>query len=82
MAFMKPRLLYVRLSPEALGELVQRAEAERRRPQDEAGLIIERALGLHPDREVREGRATGEDLKGKRRSSLNVASLERGGGEP
>jgi hypothetical protein len=45
---MRPKLLYVRLPPPVLEALCERAEAARRTPQDEAGLIIERALGLAP----------------------------------
>lgn len=47
---MSTRLLYVPLSPEALEEIDRRARLERRRPQDEAAVVIERALGLagHP----------------------------------
>jgi hypothetical protein len=51
------RLLYVPVSAETLGELRARAEVERRRPQDEAALLIERALGTaaRPDRARRIG---------------------------
>lgn len=40
------RLLYVPVAPAALEELCRRAERERRRPQDEAALLLERALGV------------------------------------
>ena len=43
------KLLYVPLKPQALAHLCERAEQERRRPQDEAALIIERALGFSGD---------------------------------
>jgi len=43
---MSTRLLYVPLSPEALDEIDRRARLERRRPQDEAALLLERALGV------------------------------------
>lgn len=36
--------LYVPLTPEALQEIVRRSKIARRRPQDEAALIIEHAL--------------------------------------
>jgi hypothetical protein len=39
-------MIFVKLSPDALKALVSRAQSERRRPQDEAGLIIEEALGI------------------------------------
>jgi len=37
-------MLYVPLSRESLQEIQRRADQERRRPQDEAALILERAL--------------------------------------
>jgi hypothetical protein len=40
------KLLFVPVSREALGRLCRRADLERRRPQDEAAILIERALGL------------------------------------
>jgi len=40
------RLLYVPLGDAALQQLHERALAERRRPQDEAAVLLERALGL------------------------------------
>ena len=42
----KRKALYVPISDEALEELRRRAALEHRRPQDEAGLIVERALGV------------------------------------
>lgn len=42
----REKLLFVPVGPEALTELIHRAEIERRRPQDEAALLLERALGL------------------------------------
>ena len=42
------RLLYVPISDAARVELHRRADQERRRPQDEAAILIERALGLRP----------------------------------
>ena len=41
------RRLYVPLSQQVLVQLYDRATLERRRPQDEAAVLIERALGLH-----------------------------------
>jgi hypothetical protein len=41
-----PQLLYVPISDAARREIYQRSIRERRRMQDEAALIIERALGL------------------------------------
>ena len=43
--------LYVPLSQQALVQLYDRAISERRRPQDEAAILIERALGLRPSTE-------------------------------
>ena len=40
-----PRLLYVPLSPEALAQICERADLERRRPQDEAALLLRGAQG-------------------------------------
>lgn len=39
------RLLYVRLKPEALTQLCELADCERRSPQDQGALLLERALG-------------------------------------
>ena len=45
------RLLYVPLSDDALKRLREAAEEARRRPQDQAAVLIENALGLNqPDR--------------------------------
>ncbi len=41
-----PKLLYVPLGAQALDVLVRQAETQRRRPGDEAAILIERALGL------------------------------------
>jgi hypothetical protein len=41
-----PKLLFVPVSSEALERLCRRAGLERRRPQDEAAILIERALGV------------------------------------
>ncbi len=43
---MNLKILYVKLKPAALEALCRQAQAERRRPQDEAALLIERALGV------------------------------------
>ncbi len=43
---MSLKLLYVPLSPEVRAELCRRARHEHRRPQDEAAVLIEGALGL------------------------------------
>jgi hypothetical protein len=43
------RTLQVRLRPETSEQLVERAAQERRRPQDQAAIIIERALGAVAD---------------------------------
>ena len=40
------KLLFVPVTPEAIEILGQRARAERRRTQDEAAILLERALGL------------------------------------
>ncbi len=40
------RLLYVPLSDDALKRLRETAEEARRRPQDQAAVLLERALGL------------------------------------
>lgn len=42
------RLLYVPLSDQALKGLIAQAEGQRRRPQDEAAILLEQALGLRP----------------------------------
>lgn len=36
--------LYIRLSPEVLQRLIELARQQRRRPTDQAALIVERAL--------------------------------------
>ncbi len=40
------RLLYVPVSQDALDTLVAQARLEHRRPQDQAAVLLERALGL------------------------------------
>jgi hypothetical protein len=55
-------MLYVPLSIAALQELQRRSVIERRRPQDEAAVIIERALGVVLD-EVAPAEARTLDLK-------------------
>ena len=54
---MKVRLLYVKLSQRALKALVRRAASERRSPQDEAGLILERALDVRAPQPVSPGQS-------------------------
>jgi hypothetical protein len=56
------RMISVPISAPALDKLRQRAERERRRPQDEAAVIIERALDVVPD-EVAPAEARTLDLK-------------------
>jgi hypothetical protein len=51
--------LYVPLKPAAEAKLAERARRERRRPQDEAAVIIERAL----DGDVAPAEARSVDLK-------------------
>lgn len=41
-----PKLLYVPIRQEAIRLLCDRANSERRRPQDEAAILLEKALGL------------------------------------
>ncbi len=53
------KLLFVPVKPEALEELRRRADAERRRPQDEAAILLERALGLR--RGCGEGKSEADD---------------------
>jgi hypothetical protein len=38
--------LYVPITPAALDELMRRAADERRRPQDQAAVLLEAALGV------------------------------------
>jgi hypothetical protein len=42
--------VFVRLSPEARAALIRLAEEERRRPADQAALIIEHALAKQTDK--------------------------------
>jgi hypothetical protein len=44
-----PKLLFVPVSRDALERLCRRASFERRRPQDEAAILIEQALGLRAE---------------------------------
>ena len=46
------RLLYVPLTDDALRRLRETAEDARRRPQDQAAVLLERALGLRPAAEA------------------------------
>lgn len=43
---MRAKLLFVPVNDEALKRLCRQATFQRRRPQDEAAVLIERALGL------------------------------------
>lgn len=43
------RSIYVPIGQKTLDALVSEARRERRRPQEQAALYIERALGLLPD---------------------------------
>ena len=54
------KMLYVPVSSEALDRLRRQASIERRRPQDEAAILLERALGVHPP-QVDARRGPGED---------------------
>ena len=63
-----PKLLYVPVTGEALEELCRQASAERRRPQDEAAIILERVLlktsdGRLADRQRRCRRAGQRDAR-------------------
>ncbi len=49
MKLMSMKMLFVKVSPAVLRALVHRADVQRRRPQDEAALIIERELGFASD---------------------------------
>jgi len=42
------RLIYARLSRTALSRLLRRAAAQRRSPQDEAGIILEEFFTMRP----------------------------------
>jgi len=42
------RLLYVPLTRPVIDALLDRARIQRRRPQDEAAILLERALGMPP----------------------------------
>jgi hypothetical protein len=54
------RTLSVRMAPAVFDELTRRAERERRRPGDEAGLLLERALGVERRSEDGESSAGAE----------------------
>ena len=54
------KMLYVPVSSEALDRLRRQASIERRRPQDEAAILLERALGVHPP-QVDSGHGARED---------------------
>lgn len=55
-------MIYIRLSRRALRVLLRQAAAQRRSPQDEAGLIVERTLGTFPAEEGKPGSKHDEDL--------------------
>ncbi len=61
------RALYVPLQSDVLDKLTQLAQQERRRPQDQAAVLLERALVARPPQEPRASERAGREADDGRR---------------